>query len=119
MQPSKPQISLRIRADQSLCMSLEYSMSVKLLTKSKPKKYTFQNATLLEITCLGSYCIAMHCIELYAISTLVKMPHCWKSHVSAHIVLHCIELYKISTLVKMPHCWKSHVSAHIALHFII
>ena len=29
-----------------------------------------QNATLLEITCHGSY---------------VKLPHCWKSHVTAHM----------------------------------
>ena len=22
-------------------------------------------------------------------STLIKMPHCWKSHVTAHILMHC------------------------------
>ena len=24
-----------------------------------------------------------------------------------------------STLIKMPHCWKSHVTAHILMHFYI
>ena len=33
-QPAKPQISLAYaQSDQSLCLSLEYSMSVKLLTE--------------------------------------------------------------------------------------
>ena len=54
------------QSDQSLCLSLEYSMSVKLLTKQ-----------LLEFLRLkGGYTISPE-------STLVKMPHCWKSHVEA------------------------------------
>ena len=24
-----------------------------------------------------------------------------------------------STLIKMPHCWKSHVTAHFSLHFLL
>ena len=56
------------QSDQSLCSSLEYSMSVKLLTEH-----------LLEVLSLkvgykGSF-----------ESSLVKMPHCWKSHVMAQI----------------------------------
>ena len=51
------------QSDQSLCLSLEYSMNVKLLTVSNVKRrlhrlvwvYTCQNATLLETTCHGSY----------------------------------------------------------------
>ena len=51
------------QSDQSLCLSLEYSMIVKLLTK--------HHLELTEgCTCLSEY-------------TLVKMPHCWKSHVTA------------------------------------
>ena len=47
---------------------LDYSMTVKLLTK--------QNLESLSLTggCAGS-----------SESTLVKMPHCWKSHVVAHL----------------------------------
>ena len=48
------------QSDQSLCLSLEYSMSVKLLNKHNLEflgltgGYPCQNATLLEITCRGS-----------------------------------------------------------------
>ena len=54
------------QSDQSLCLSLEYSMTVKLLTQ--------QHLEFLSISggCTGS-------------STHVKMPHCWKSHAAAHL----------------------------------
>ena len=64
VRPAKPQISLRIR----LCLSLEYSMSVKLLTEHH-----------LEFLSLKGGCTG------WSESTLVKMPHCWKSHVTAHL----------------------------------
>ena len=54
-----------MQSDQSLCLSLEYSMTVKLLTAHDLK---FQN---LKGDCTGS-----------PQSTLVKMPHCWKPHMS-------------------------------------
>ena len=56
------------QSDQSLCWSLDYSMSLKLLTE--------QTLEFLSLTrdCTGS-----------SESTLVKMPHCWKSHVAAHV----------------------------------
>ena len=57
------------QSDQSLCSSLEYSMSVKLLTKR-----------LLEILSLKGGCTGS------SESTLVKMPHCWKSHATAHFL---------------------------------
>ena len=56
------------QSDQSLCLSLEYSMTVELLTE--------------------------HCLEFLSLtggctgsseSTLVKMSNCWKSHAAAHI----------------------------------
>ena len=53
--------------DQSLCLSLEYSMSVKLLTEHH-----------LEFLSLKGSCTGP------SESILVKMPHSWKSHVAAH-----------------------------------
>ena len=64
------------QTDQSLCLSLEYSMTVELLTE--------------------------HCLEFLSLtggctgsseSTLVKMSNCWKSHAAA-------QLYKTNTLNK-------------------
>ena len=53
---------------QSLCKSLEQSKTIRLLTK--------HNLEFLSFTgdCRGS-----------SESTRVKMPHCWKSHVTAHM----------------------------------
>ena len=56
------------QSDQSLCKSLEYSMNVKLLTEQHLE------FLILKESCTGSF-----------ESTLVKMPHCWKSHVTAHL----------------------------------
>ena len=56
------------QSDQSLCYSLEYSMTVKLLTEQ-----------LLEFLSLKGGCTGS------PESALVKMPHCWKPHVAAHI----------------------------------
>ena len=50
-----------VQSDQSLCLSLEYSMSVKLLTEHH-----------LEFLCLKGGC------KDSSESTLVKMPHCCK-----------------------------------------
>ena len=63
------------QSDQSLCYLLEYSMTVKLLTKHRLEFLSLKGG------CTGS-----------PESTLVKMPHCWKPHVAAHIskaVLKC------------------------------
>ena len=55
--------------DQSLCWSLAYFMSVELLIEQ-----------YLEFLSLkGGYTGSSE-------STLVKMPHCWKSHVTAHLL---------------------------------
>ena len=56
------------QSDQSLCLSLEYSMIFKLLTEHHLE---FLN---LKLGCTGS-----------SESTLVKMPHCWQSHFTAHL----------------------------------
>ena len=56
------------QSDQSLCLSLDFCMSVKLLTEHH-----------LEFLSLkGGYTGSSE-------STLVKMPHCWKSHVTAQM----------------------------------
>ena len=62
------------QTDQSLCLSLEYSMSVKLLTEHHLEFLS------LKAGCTGS-----------SESTLVKMSNCWKSHATAKI-LYCILL---------------------------
>ena len=68
--PAKPQISLRIRAVWSKpLLFVRIFDDCKLLTE--------QNLEFLSLKggCLGS-----------SVSTLVKMSHCWKSHIAAHIV---------------------------------
>ena len=57
-----------MQTDQSICLSLKYSMTVKLL-----------NEYHLEFLCITGGCTGL------SESTLVKMPHCWKLHVVAHI----------------------------------
>ena len=56
------------QSDQSLCLSLEYSLTVNLLTD--------HHLGFVSLTggCTGS-----------SESTHVKTPHCWRSHVTAHI----------------------------------
>ena len=56
------------QSDQSLCSPLEYSMSVKLLTEHH-----------LEFVSLTGGCTGS------SESTLVKVPHCWNSHVAAQL----------------------------------
>ena len=57
------------QSDQSLCWPLEYSMTVTLLTEHT-----------LEFLSLTRGCTGL------SESTHVKMPYCWKSHVTAHIL---------------------------------
>ena len=57
------------QSDQSLCLSLDYYMIVKLLTERHLEFLSLKRG------CTGS-----------SESTHVKMPHCWKSHVTAHII---------------------------------
>ena len=61
------------QSDQSLCLSLEYSMTVKLLTEY-----------LSEFLRLKGGCTGL------PESTHVKMPHCWKSHVMAQLTLNYV-----------------------------
>ena len=56
------------QSDQRLCWSLKYSMTVKQLTEPHLRFLSLKGG------CTGS-----------SESTLVKMPHCWKSRVTAQL----------------------------------
>ena len=58
------------RSDQCFCKSLQYSLSVNLLTEHHLGVLSLKGG------CTGS-----------SESTFVKMPHCWKSRVTAHMYL--------------------------------
>ena len=56
------------QSDQSLCLSLEYFMTVKLLTEHQLEFLSLKGG------CAGS-----------SESTLVKLSNCWKSHAAAQL----------------------------------
>ena len=58
------------QSDQSLCSLYEYSLTVRRLTEHYLEFLSYKGGGA------GS-----------SESTLVKMPHCWKSHVTAHLPL--------------------------------
>ena len=66
-------------------------MSVKILTEHH-----------LELLSLKGGCTG------WPEATLVKMPHCWKSHVVAHFLTRRFSLSKqtVQTLIKHPVMWK-------------
>ena len=84
-------IRIRVRAyaqsDQSLCLSSEYSMTVKLLTEHN-----------LEFNSLiGGWAGLSE-------STLVKMPHCWKSRVVAQLFLSRVFLSELEIVSILATC---------------
>ena len=56
-----------VQSDQSHCQLPEYAMTVKLLTKQHLEFLSLKRG------CTGS-----------SMSTLVNLPHCWKSDVTTH-----------------------------------
>ena len=72
------------QSDQSLCLSLEYSMIVKLLTERHLEFLSLKGG------CTGS-----------SESTLVKMWNCWKSHALAQIYM----IVSLSTYWKGSWCF--------------
>ena len=58
------------QSDQSLCLSLEYSISVKL-----PTDHHLVFLSLIKGGSTGT-----------CESTLSEIPHCWKSPVAAHLI---------------------------------
>ena len=80
------------QSDQSLCLSLEYSMSIKPLTE-----HDLEFLRLKGDPCTGS-----------SESTLVKMPHCWKSHVAAQLfseekILYIFQLDHVKKIITPLH----------------
>ena len=65
------------QSDQSLCKSLDYHMTVKLLTEHHLEFLSLKG------DCSGSY-----------ESTLVKMPHCLKSHAAAQLCYICTSMFE-------------------------
>ena len=75
------------QSDQSICLSLEYSMSVKLLTEH-----------LLEVLILKGGCTGS------SEFTLVQMSNCWKSHAIARIYTYFDKSSLALASVIMPVC---------------
>ena len=75
------------QSDQSICFSLDDSMNIKLFTELHLEFLRLKGG------CTGS-----------SESTLVKMPHCWKSHVAAHMDLQKLQLLLVEDQEKFtPH----------------
>ena len=72
------------QSDQSLCLSFEYYMSFKLLTEHHLEFLS------LKWGCTGS----SEC-------SLVKIPHCWKSHVAAQMLRKVVLYYFLCPLRSM------------------
>ena len=70
MRPAKAQTSYIRQSNHSLCQSLEYSITVKLLAE--------QHLEFLSLK--GGYTGSFESIH-------VKMPHCWQYLIAAHITL--------------------------------
>ena len=69
------------QSDQSLCSSLEYSITLRLLAEHHLEFLSLKGG------CTGS-----------SESTLLKMPHCWKSHVANQFcVMWFLELIALSS----------------------
>ena len=68
------------QSDQSLCLSIEYSIIVKLLTERHLEFLSLKGG------CTGS-----------SESTLVKMSNCWKSRALAQTVVRVINSQKVSS----------------------
>ena len=70
------------QSDQSLCLSLAYSTSGKLLTEHH-----------LELLILKAGCTG---VSEYI---LVKLSHCWKSYVAAHILHACLSWFTAKSTI--------------------
>ena len=81
------------QSDQSLCLSLEYRISVQLLTEHH-----------LRFLGLKGGCIGL--LE----SKLVKMPNCWKSHVATPIMC---TFDNMVLSVELIHCYLKNVFSKI------
>ena len=69
------------QSDQSLCLSFEYSMDLRLLIEHRLEFLS------LKVGCSGS-----------CESTFVEIAHCWKSHVTFQLNSPKIEEYKCTCI---------------------
>ena len=74
------------QSDQSLCLSHEYSMTLELLTEHDLEFLSLKG----DCTCSSEY-------------SLINMPHCWKSHVAAHICLLNMTFMLANSPFRKPH----------------
>ena len=74
-------------SDQNICLMLDYSMTFKLLITH-----------YLEFLSLIGGCTGS------SESTLVKMKHCWKSHVAAQIEVGRFQGFTVNFLGYLPFC---------------
>ena len=72
------------QSDQSLCLSLEYSMIVKLLTEHHLEFLSLKGG------CSGS-----------SESTLVKMSNCWKTPAAAQMIIVQIYIYAFGFMMNI------------------
>ena len=84
------------QSDQSLCLWLEYPMSAKLLTEHHMRFLS------LKVGCTG-----------LSETSLAKMPHCWKSRVTAQLYVYYREIWMMTvsqnwqyTMVKQKMKWR-------------
>ena len=75
------------QSDQCLCQLLVCSTNIKLLTEHHLEFLSLKGG------CTGSY-----------ESTLVKMPHCRKSHVTAHLLFENKNLYQSIAIIISTLC---------------
>ena len=87
------------QSDQSLCKSLEFSVSIKLLTEYNLEFLSLKGG------CTGS-----------SESTLVKMPHCLKSRVTAQL----FPEFTLNTMYMTTWAWdykRNSCSPHMSMNF--
>ena len=87
------------QSDQSLCKSLEYSMTVKLLIEHHLEFLSLQGG------CAG-----------FSESTLIKIPHCWKSHVAVRISFLAMHKCSISVLLEVASHQNIKMPQHPSTH---
>ena len=91
------------QSDQSFCLSLAYSLSVKLMTEHHLKFLGLKGG----------------CAD-WSESTLVKMPHSWNSHVAAQMYKYLDEMIEktvgwalLSEHRLLTSKYQNHVLAHV------
>ena len=123
------------QSDQSICLSLDYSMSVKLLTEhhleflslkggctgSCESTFAPQHEISNNVVCATSKASnqpahTRSLIRAFSSCLYILWPLSYLEFLS--LPRGCTGLSEF-TLVKIPHCWKSHVTAHLSKCHIV